>query len=203
MRRPYDYTGVYYFIFVIFHSPGLYPGPGNLILAMSGARWGVKQTIPLIVGIDITYVFCSLLIGLGLGELFNAWPPAYALLKYAGGGYWIYLAYKIWRLRIGTGDNAPSAMGLKDGVILTVLNPKAHVLMILMFSQFMTPGSHVLSQVLILTTALALVNIPNHFAWGYMGEVAVRRLSTGKNERYTNGIFALMLLGVAVYILMA
>ncbi len=153
-------------------------------------------------GIDITYVFCSLLIGLGLGELFNVWPPAYALLKYAGSGYLIYLSYKIWRLQTGTGGKSPSPMGLKDGVILTVLNPKAHVLMILMFSQFMTPGSGVLSQVLILTLALALVNIPNHFAWGYMGEVAVRRLSTGKNKRYTNGIFALMLLGVAIYILM-
>ncbi len=177
------------------------PGPGNLILAMSGARWGVKQTIPLIVGIDITYVFCSLLIGLGLGELFNAWPQAYILLKYTGGGYLVYLAWKIWRLQTGLKKKAPSSMGLKDGVILTVLNPKAHVLMILMFSQFMEPGGGVLSQVLILTFALALVNIPNHFAWGYMGEIAVRRLSDGKNERRTNGIFALMLLGVAIYIL--
>ncbi len=177
------------------------PGPGNLILAMSGARWGVKQTIPLIVGIDITYIFCSLLIGLGLGELFNAWPQAYILLKYAGGAYLVYLAYKIWRLQTGLEKKASSAMGLKDGVILTVLNPKAHVLMILMFSQFMTPGSGMLSQVFILTFALALVNIPNHFAWGYMGEIAVKRLSSGKNEGYVNGIFALMLLGVAVYIL--
>ncbi|MCG8636357.1 MAG: LysE family translocator [Desulfobacterales bacterium] len=177
------------------------PGPGNLILAMSGARWGVRQTIPLIVGIDITYIICSLLIGLGLGEIFNAWPLAYTLLKYAGGGYLVYLARKIWMLRAKTGDSAPSAMGLKDGVILTLLNPKAHVLMILMFSQFMTPGSHVFSQVVILTLALALVNIPNHFAWGYMGEMAVRRMAAGKNERTVNGIFALMLIGVAVYIL--
>ncbi len=177
------------------------PGPGNLILAMSGARWGVKQTIPLIVGIDIAYVFCSFLIGLGLCELFNVWPQAYILLKYAGGGYLVYLAHRIWRLQTGFKEKPLSAMGLKDGVILTVLNPKAHVLMILMFSQFMTPGSSVLSQVIILTLALALVNIPNHFAWGYMGEIAIRRLSSGKNEGYVNRIFALMLLGVAVYIL--
>jgi threonine/homoserine/homoserine lactone efflux protein len=81
---------------------------------------GLRQTLPLIAGIDITYVVFSLLIGLGLGELFKAW----LVLKYSGGGYLIYLSHKIWNLRPGEAKEISTAMGLKDGVILTICIPK-------------------------------------------------------------------------------
>lgn len=177
------------------------PGPGNLILAMSGARWGLRGTIPLIAGIDMAYLVFSVAIGSGLGQLFAAYPASYTVLKYGGGIYLVYLASRIWQLRPGSGDRPDLSMGFWDGVVLTALNPKAHILMILMFSQFMRPDSGLPVQILVLTLSLALVNIPNHFAWGYLGEMISKRAGDARNSRTANRIFALMLLGVAVYIL--
>ena len=179
------------------------PGPGNLILAMSGAQWGVRRTIPLIVGIDIAYLVFSLMIGFGIGELFKEYPVVYLVLKNAGGAYLLYLSYKIWNLRPKSGQNVSTAMGFKDGVILTTFNPKAHLLMILMFSQFMKPQGQMITQVLLLTIALALVNIPNHFVWSYLGEWIARRLNSNRNDRKADKVFSIMLVSVAIYVLIS
>ncbi|MBU1341757.1 MAG: LysE family translocator, partial [Proteobacteria bacterium] len=52
--------------------------------------------MPLIIGIDVTYIVFTLLIGFGIGELFDAYPWLYLALKYAGSFYLLYLSYKIW-----------------------------------------------------------------------------------------------------------
>lgn len=190
------------FMFLAFSIPLVCtPGPGNLILAMSGARSGLKGTLPLIAGIDLAYIVFTLMIGFGLGELFVTYPSAYLVLKYAGGLYLIYLSYKIWNQTPGLTKGLPKTMGFKDGIILTALNPKAHLLMILMFSQFMRPEGQLLAQVFFLTIALALVNIPNHFVWSYSGEFIFRRLNSKNNVRTSNRIFSVMLFFVAIYIL--
>ncbi len=191
------------FLFLAFSIPLVCtPGPGNIILAMSGARWGVTGTIPLIAGIDFSYIVFTLLIGFGMGELFTRFPFTHLALKYAGGAYLIYLSWKIWNLRPDLDREVSNSMGFRDGVVLTLFNPKAHLLMILMFSQFMKPGAPVVKQVLLLTTALALVNIPNHFVWSYAGHLIAGRMRSRGDDRTSNRVFSSMLLGVAVYILL-
>jgi threonine/homoserine/homoserine lactone efflux protein len=77
------------------------------------------------------------------------------------------------------------------------------VLMVLMFSQFMHSEGQVVGQVLFLTFALALVNIPNHFIWGYAGELISNRLNSKSNYKTSNRIFSAMLFFVAIYILIS
>ncbi len=192
------------FLFLSFSIPLVCtPGPGNIILALSGASQGLMGTIPLIVGIDLTYIIFTILIGLGLGELFTKFPVAYIILKYGGSLYLIYLAYKIWNSKPGKSQNISQSMGFKDGIILTTFNPKAHLLMILMFSQFMKPDSYIFGQVVFLTIALSLVNIPNHFVWSYLGEFVAKRLNTNQDDRKSNILFSIMLFSVAIYILIS
>lgn len=192
------------FLFLAFSTPLVCtPGPGNLILAMTGARSGLKGTLPLIAGIDLAYIVFTLMIGFGLGELFTEYPFAYLILKYAGGLYLFYLSHKIWIQKPNLERGVSKIMGFKDGIILTALNPKAHLLMILMFSQFMRPDDQVSAQVFLLTIALALVNIPNHFVWSYSGEFISRRLNSKGNYKTSNRVFSAMLFFVAVYILIS
>lgn len=192
------------FLFMAFSIPLVCtPGPGNIILAMSGAQQGVIGTIPLIVGIDLTYIIFTVLIGLGLGELFMSFPVAHMMLKYGGCLYLFYLAYKIWNSITVADNSITKPLGFKDGVILTIFNPKAHLLMILMFSQFMKPDGRIIAQVTLLTAALAFVNIPNHFIWSYLGEFIARRLETMQNGRKSNKAFSIMLVCVAIYILIS
>lgn len=71
------------------------PGPNNTMLLASGVNFGVRRSIPHALGISVGFMVMVLAVGLGLGEVFKAWPPLYTLLRYTGAAYLLYLAWKI------------------------------------------------------------------------------------------------------------
>jgi threonine/homoserine/homoserine lactone efflux protein len=71
------------------------PGPNNTMLMASGLNFGLRRTLPHILGVTLGYVFLILCLGFGLGAIFTAWPMAYTILKYVGSAYLLYLAWKI------------------------------------------------------------------------------------------------------------
>ena len=71
------------------------PGPNNLMLLASGVNFGFARTLPHLAGVVAGYCFLLLVIGLGLGNLFAAYPAAHTALKIVGGLYLLWLAWKI------------------------------------------------------------------------------------------------------------
>ena len=71
------------------------PGPNNTMLLASGVNFGVRRSVPHALGISFGFMVMVLAVGLGLGEVFKAWPPLYTVLRYTGAAYLLYLAWKI------------------------------------------------------------------------------------------------------------
>ena len=89
------------------------PGPNNAMLFASGVNFGLKRTLPHILGVSLGYVFMQLALGLGVGLAFAAWPPLYTVLRVAGSAYMLYLA---WRIANSTPPPAPvPAAGNPEG----------------------------------------------------------------------------------------
>ena len=59
------------------------PGPNNLMLMASGANFGMRRTVPHMLGISVGHALMVFLVGLGLAGVFKAWPPALVALKVA------------------------------------------------------------------------------------------------------------------------
>lgn len=68
------------------------PGPNNMMLTYSGARFGFKATLPHIAGILFGTYVLNILAIFGLKPLISAWPQLLLVLKVIG---------SIWLLRIG------------------------------------------------------------------------------------------------------
>jgi threonine/homoserine/homoserine lactone efflux protein len=84
--------------FIVFALASLFtPGPNNLMLMTSGVNYGFRRTLPHALGVAFGFGFLVLVVGLGLGELFAAFPLLYTVLKFAGAGYLVYLAWLIAR----------------------------------------------------------------------------------------------------------
>jgi threonine/homoserine/homoserine lactone efflux protein len=84
--------------FVIFALVSLFtPGPNNLMLMTSGVNYGFRRTLPHALGVAFGFGFLVLLVGLGLGAVFAAFPALYTVLKFAGAAYLVYLAWLIAR----------------------------------------------------------------------------------------------------------
>jgi threonine/homoserine/homoserine lactone efflux protein len=84
--------------FVVFALASLFtPGPNNLMLMTSGVNYGFARTLPHALGVAFGFGFLVLMVGLGVGVLFSAFPVLYTVLKFAGAAYLIYLAWLIAR----------------------------------------------------------------------------------------------------------
>src|SRR5471032_283629 len=83
------------------------PGPNNAMLLASGVNFGFNRSIPHILGISCGFFVLVLAVGLGLGAVFEAYPVLYSVLRYIGGAYLLYLAWKI----AGSGPVSESEQG--------------------------------------------------------------------------------------------
>jgi threonine/homoserine/homoserine lactone efflux protein len=84
------------FAFVLFSTVMFFtPGPNNIMLMASGLTYGFRPTLPHMVGVTFGFAFMVGAVGIGLGEVFVAYPVLQTILKYAGAAYLVYLAIAI------------------------------------------------------------------------------------------------------------
>lgn len=169
------------------------PGPNNMMLLASGVNFGVRRSVPHMLGISLGFMVLVICVGLGLGQLFAQFPALYSVLRYAGAAYLIYLAWKI------AGSGAPSA-GESRGKPFTFLqaaafqwvNPKAWVMAIGAITTY-TPQQGFLFNVLVIAGLFALVNCPSVGLWTVAGSLLRRWLEHPLRLRLFNIGMALLL----------
>lgn len=74
---------------------GFTPGPNNLIALATGANYGYRRTLPHVLGVVVGFNLIYLLIGIGLGSVFKAFPIVQDILKWSSLAYLLFLAWKI------------------------------------------------------------------------------------------------------------
>lgn len=96
--------------FLLFAVAALFtPGPNNAMLMTSGVNFGLRRTVPHILGVALGFAFLQGVVGLGLGAVFAAYPWLYMLLKYAGAAYLAWLAWQIAQAGPAESDGAAAA----------------------------------------------------------------------------------------------
>ncbi|MGK9170654.1 LysE family translocator [Inquilinus limosus] len=147
------------------------PGPSNLMLLASGANFGLRRTLPQVLGITLGFTALLLAVGLGLGTALTAWPALHIGLQVAGAAYLLYLAWRIGRSRsIGQGGGAAGERPLTvwESAAFQWVNPKACAVAVTTMAVYASPQAPFLS-VLLVAAAFALVNLPSILAWAGFG----------------------------------
>ena len=146
------------------------PGPNTLMLLASGVNFGFRRTIPHMMGIGVGFLGLLLCVGFGLGALLEQMPAFYLALKFAGGAYLVYLAWRIAMARsIGEGGKAGARpMSFVEAAAFQWVNPKAWVMAIAAMATFTNPDSLTLSTILV-ALVFFFVNIPSASIWTVCG----------------------------------
>ncbi len=71
------------------------PGPNNLMLMTSGANFGLRRSVPHLLGVATGFPAMIVLVGLGVMQLFDIYPISLTILKGLSVAYMLYLAWKI------------------------------------------------------------------------------------------------------------
>lgn len=187
---------------IVFLFPLAYsPGPGNMFFAANGVRFGFRATILANAGYHVATWIVTVTVGFGFAAGMKDMPQLFTILKWGGSAYVLYLAWKF--IRAGTIANAPDAApaGFSDGVVLLVLNPKAYLIIALMFSQFLS-GAGGPAMVLWIATIFTLNNLIAFIVWITLGDKFAACYRNETDAHRLNLLFGALLAVVALWMLL-
>ncbi|MBX9470045.1 LysE family translocator [Rhizobium rhizophilum] len=169
------------------------PGPNNMMLFASGVNFGFRRTIPHMFGIGAGFLSLLIGVGLGLGALLSAYPPAFIALKVAGGLYLLWIAWKIGSSRsMGEGEAKSRPMTFLGAAAFQWVNPKAWVMAITAMAVYPNPEQYALT-VAIVALVFAAVNVPSVSTWAGFGSALREWLSVPVRLKWFNITMALLL----------
>lgn len=124
----------------------LVPGPDNLFVLTQSVllgRWaGLMATLGFCTGLIVH----TLGVALGVAALLQQSDLAFTLLKLAGAGYLLYLAWRFLRMP-GIGDGGSELipprpwMLYRRGILMNVTNPKVSLFFLAFLPQFIDPAA--------------------------------------------------------------
>ncbi|MBI1495162.1 LysE family translocator [Halocynthiibacter styelae] len=142
----------------------LAPGPDNVFVltqsAMNGRVAGLFVTLGLCTGL----LFHTTAVALGVAAIFQTSEIAFTLLKFAGAGYLLYLAYKAFRAGSTAIEGERAEASLKSlylrGLIMNITNPKVAIFFLAFLPQFARPEfGPLIPQLMILGAVMAVSTI--------------------------------------------
>jgi threonine/homoserine/homoserine lactone efflux protein len=172
------------------------PGPNNMMLLASGVNFGVRRTVPHMLGISIGHAVMVFLVGLGLAEVFKAWPPALTILKAVSVAYMLWLAWKIAHAGApGEGRSASRPMTFLEAAAFQWVNPKAWAMALGAVAAYV-PDPSVWAYAVV-ALVFACVNLPSVSVWAGAGQAVRRWLDgPGRLRAFNLGMAVLLVLSL-------
>lgn len=168
------------------------PGPNNTFLLASGVNFGLKKSLPYLMGIMAGLCGMMLAIGLGLGAIFAMFPLIYQVLKYIGFAYIVYLAYLIVMSTSKSETAEAKYIGFWRSTSFQFVNPKAWIVLASYMATFVQVEAGLLDE--IGTCAVFLIaTFPGAFIWAVSGQLLRNWLSDPKRRRVFNITSAVLL----------
>lgn len=103
------------------------PGPNNVMLMASGANFGLRRTLPHMLGVALGFGAMVALLGLGVDRLIAGSPRLAEAMKWISMAYMLWLAWKIAHASgpIRKGDVTARPMSFLAACAFQWVNPKA------------------------------------------------------------------------------
>ena len=177
------------------------PGPNNMMLLASGVNFGLRRTVPHMLGISVGHSVMVFLVGLGVAGVFLAHPFALIGLKVAAVVYMLWLAWKIARSGApGEGKAAGRPMTFLQAGAFQWVNPKAWAMALGAVAAYVPEPS--VGAYAAVAVVFAGVNLPSVAIWAAAGQGLRRWLDRPGRLRVFNwgmaGVLVASLIPVVV-----
>lgn len=175
------------------------PGPNNLMLMASGANYGMRRTLPHMLGISLGHAFMVAMVGIVLLQVFETYPILNIVLKVVSAAYMIWLA---WKIANAVPPEAKKVTGkpftFLQAAAFQWVNPKAWFMAITAISAYAPQDQGIVMGSLIVAVVFAVVNLPSITIWAWMGVQVRRWLGSARRLRIFNVSMAVLLV-VSLY----
>lgn len=168
------------------------PGPNNMMLMASGANFGMRRSVPHMLGISIGHSVMVFLVGVGLAGLIHTVPAFSVGLKVASVVYMLWLAWKISQASAPVdGKVQGKPFTFLQAAAFQWVNPKAWGMAVTATSVY-APDATIRSYLMV-AAVFAATNLPSISVWTYAGQGLRRFLTNAARLQIFNWTMAVML----------
>ena len=151
-------------------SLGFTPGPNNAVAAYSGFNFGIRKTLPLILGVGFGYTALIILINFVLISTFKNYPIIQEIIRVLGTIFLIYLAYKISFSKISSDGKTENPVKFLDKFIFQFINPKGVIVAMIAVSTFIDVQNNYLRDALIVIITYFFMAVFSVSSWCLLGK---------------------------------
>lgn len=180
------------------------PGPTVLLALINGSRYGVRRSVPGMLGAVASDFVLVGAVALGLGALLAASEFWFSVLKWVGALYLAWLGVRMLRSKGGfelpqEGSAEQSLNGraiFMKSFLVAATNPKGYLFCSALLPQFIDPAAAQAPQYLAIALVFAGLDFTVMLAYAFVGARALRLLKAGAT-RWLDRLCGGALLGLA------
>lgn len=175
------------------------PGPNNVMLLTSGVNHGFRRTVPHMAGVTLGFAGMTVVVALGLGSVFRAFPAIHDVVEVVGVAYLLWLAWKIAAAPTAQGiDTAGVATAAKPFTFLQAaafqwVNAKGWVMVVSVVSIWVPEGPEAMAWIALIFAVFVVVGVGSTVAWAALGSLIARWFDDPRRLRAFNVAMAVLL----------
>ncbi|WP_348772557.1 LysE family translocator [Pseudoalteromonas luteoviolacea] len=172
------------------------PGPNNILLTYSGSQFGIKKTMPHLIGIRAGMTVIHIIMLMGLGHLVLANPQLHLTFKFLASGYIIYLAYKIAfkHAKNSLQPQQAKPLSFMQAALFQLINPKTMATLLSLTTALTLPGDFYWHSAILGVLVFNIVALGSGLSWTYFGKVISTKLQNQAHMQKFNYLMASLLL---------
>ena len=178
------------------------PGPANMVVMASGARFGARASVPFLGGVILGKQFIIWPLGLGFLSVLDPEGMMFTILKWASVAYILWLAWKIAGTRIVAAEAGTAPPRFVEGLIVHPLNPKAWAMVIGGFTNFVDPAGTPFLQTLSVALGLIGVQLVLQPLWMLSGVQIAKVFAGTPREVWLMRAMAVLMVASVLYVIL-
>ena len=178
------------------------PGPSQLLMLSNSINHGFGKSAYTAAG-DLTANFLQMVVAsVGLASVIASSQTAFAVIKWAGVGYLVFLGLKLLlkdeaATHGATGEHRSRSALYWQGFVTSAANPKAVVFFAALFPQFVDPGDPLFGQFVVLSATYLLIDAGFLCGYGKFADGVSARLMPAARQQL-NRFSGALLIGAAI-----
>jgi len=178
-----------------------------MTLAMTlGMSIGVRRTLWMMIGELLGVAAVAVAAVLGVASVMLNYPDAFAILKWVGGAYLIYIGFNMWRAKgkMSIDTSKPNDVSRQSlfaqGFVTAIANPKGWAFMISLLPPFISVEYALAPQLLVLLSVIMVSEFICMLAYATGGKSLRLFLARGDNIKWMNRIAGSLMAAVGVWL---
>jgi len=182
----------------------LSPGPGAVAVMSASLQHGFARGYFATFGLVLGFWTQLIVIAAGLGAILATSALAFALVKWLGVAYLVYLGIRQWRAAplvfptCGQGRPTTRRRIVAEAWLLNAANPKGTAFMLAVVPQFLTPGEPLVPQYLAIGATLASTDLFVNAVYAALAARLLGVLRTPSRVRAVQRVFGSVFIALGV-----